>query len=210
MSQSVKPDEALAAEFALGLIRGHERSNFAARAKTDDGLRLQVEAWEQRLAPLGHDAASGDASAPLPPAGQFEKILARIDEAGLQLPGTRTQRSTGAPWKEISPGISSRVLHIDRASNRISVLIRMVAGATYDAHSHDIEEETLVIEGDWRIGDLHLKAGDYHVASTSAHHCAGHTVSGCLIHVVTSRTPQPGAQGPVGMHGCLAKRQPDK
>lgn len=191
MSQSVKPDKVLAAEFALGLIRGQERNNFAARAKVDDGLRLEVETWERQLAALNDAAASGDAGGPSPPPGQFEKILARIDEAGLQLPGTRTQRGTDALWKEIGPGITSRVLHVDRANNRISVLIRMTAGATYDAHSHDIEEETLVIEGDWRIGDLHLKAGDYHVASTRAHHCAGHTVSGCLIHVVTSMAPQP-------------------
>lgn len=187
MSQSVKPDEALAAEFALGLVRGQERRKVAARARTDEALRLQIESWERRLAALDDAGTDGDA----PPAGQFEKILARIDEAGLHLPGTRTQRGTDAHWKEIGPGITSRVLHVDRANNRISVLIRMVAGATYDAHSHDIEEETLVIEGDWNIGDLHLKAGDYHVATTRAHHCAGRTVSGCLIHVVTSMSPQP-------------------
>lgn len=191
MSQSVKPEDSLAAEFALGLIRGQERKDMAARAQTDTALRLQVEEWERRLAALGDATADGDAADATPPAGQFEKILARIDAAGLQLPGTRTQRGTAAQWKEIGPGITSRVLHVDRDNNRISVLIRMVPGSTYDAHSHAIEEETLVIEGDWNIGDLHLKAGDYHVASTSAHHCAGHTVSGCLIHVVTSMAPQP-------------------
>ncbi|MFZ5733570.1 MAG: cupin domain-containing protein [Pseudomonadota bacterium] len=190
MSESVKPEGTLAAEFALGLIRGPERKNMAARVQTDDALRSQVEEWEQRLAVLD-DSADDDAGYPTPPAGQFEKILERIDAAGLQLPGTRTQRGTSAQWKEIGPGITSRVLHVDRTNNRISVLIRMVAGSTYDAHAHAIEEETLVIEGDWNIGDLHLKAGDYHVASTSAHHCAGHTVSGCLIHVVTSMAPQP-------------------
>lgn len=190
MSQSVKPDHALAAEFALGLLRGQERADMAARVKADDALRLQVEEWDRRLAALGGTELSDGADAPLPSPGQFEKILERIDTAGLDLPGTRTQRSDSAQWKEIGPGIKSRVLHVDRANNRISVLLRMVPGATYEAHAHDIEEETLVIEGDWNIGDLHLKAGDYHVASTRAHHCTGRTVSGCLIHLVTSLSPK--------------------
>jgi len=188
MSESVKTENALAAEFALGLTRGQARNDMAARMKADDALRTQIEDWEQRLAALDATGDSDDAS--LPPTGQFEKILARIDAAGLQLPGTRTQRSDDAQWKDVGPGIKSRVLHVDRANNRISVLLRMVPGATYEAHAHDIEEETLVIEGDWNIGGLHLKAGDYHVASTSAHHSVGRTVSGCLIHLVTSLSPK--------------------
>lgn len=190
MSESVKSEDALAAEFALGLTRGQARNDIAVRMKADNVLRTQVEDWEQRLATLDAGALSDGEDASVPPSGQFEKILARIDAAGLQLPGTRTQRSDDAQWKEIGPGITSRVLHIDRAANRISVLLRMVPGATYEAHEHDIEEETLVIEGDWNIGDLHLKAGDYHVASTRAHHCVGRTVSGCLIHLLTSLSPR--------------------
>lgn len=184
MSQSVKPDDTLAAEFALGLLRGQQRDDVTALAASDDAVRSQVESWQDHFTTLdGLNSADADIA---PPLGQFEKILDRIDAAGLQIPGTRTQRGTHAAWKDVGPGIKSRILHVDRPNNRLSVLIRMVPGAVYNSHSHGIDEETLVIEGDWNIGGLELKAGDYHVASTQARHGEGRTVAGCLIHVIMS------------------------
>jgi len=78
------------------------------------------------------------------------------------------------------------VLHIDRAQNRQYLLIRMAPGAFYHPHSHDADEQTLVIEGDLHFGDLELRAGDYHVATPSSSHPPGRTVNGCLVHVSMS------------------------
>ena len=61
---------------------------------------------------------------------------------------------------------------------------RCSRGAIYKSHSHDIDEECLVIEGDLRYGDFVLRAGDYHVAAPGTHHPAGTTAAGCLLHVV--------------------------
>ena len=80
----------------------------------------------------------------------------------------------------------ARVLHVDRANNRQSLLIRMSPGALYKAHAHDVEETTFVVEGDLAFGDLKLAAGDYHIAARETRHPAGRTVGGCVVLVTTS------------------------
>jgi len=182
MSEPVKPDDILAAEFALGMLRDDARATFAARLESDDGLRASVAHWQQIFAGLDVAGQGDDA----PPAGMFDSILARIDAEGMQLPGTHTRRAEGASWVAIGPGLIARVLHVDRAYNRKSLLIRMSPGAIYKAHGHDIEETTFVVEGDLAFGDLKLGAGDYHIAAAESRHPPGRTVGGCVVLVTTS------------------------
>jgi anti-sigma factor ChrR (cupin superfamily) len=179
MSKPVNPDANSPAEYALGLIRGEERREMDAQLATDDGLRLQVERWQSVFAPL----ENGD-DAEAPPAGLFEKILNRIDDSESQLPGTLTLRGAVADWITYSPGITYRVLHVDEKLKRQSLLVKMQPGAVYKSHGHDIDEECLVIEGDLRYGDLHLHAGDFHLATPAMVHPVGRTETGCLLHVV--------------------------
>jgi len=183
MSEPVTRDDVLSAEMAMGLLRGEVRAEVSARLESDDRLRASVEFWQATLA--GIDAADHEADE-APSAGLFDSILSRIDEEGMQLPGTRTRRADTANWREISPGVMSRVLHVDRANNRQSLLIRMAPGAVYHSHAHDADEEAFVVEGDLRFGDLSLGPGDYHIAAAATRHPSGRTVGGCLVHVVTA------------------------
>lgn len=181
MSEPVKPEDILAAEHAMGLLRGEARAAVSARLESNDRLRASAELWQKAFA--GLDAAEpGEETLP---AGMFDRILTRIDAEGMQLPGTRTRRSDGATWREISPGVVSRVLHIDRANNRQSLLIRMAPGSVYHSHAHDADEEAFIVEGDLSFGDLKLGAGDYHIATPGTRHPPGQTVGGCVVHVVT-------------------------
>ena len=183
MSEPVKPDDILAAEYALGLLSPEASATFAARLRSDDGLRASVAHWQHIFAGLGA-AEQGDDDAP--PAGLFDGILARIDAEGMQLPGTQTRRAEGASWVTIGPGLLARVLHVDRTNNRQSLLIRMSPGAIYREHGHDVEETTFVVEGDLAFGDLKLAAGDYHIAAVNTRHPPGRTVGGCVVLVTTS------------------------
>jgi anti-sigma factor ChrR (cupin superfamily) len=173
----------MAAEYALGLLRGEARVQLSARLESDDGLRASVAYWQHAFA--GLDAAGQDGN-DAPAAGTFDGILARIDAEGLQLPGTRTRRAEGANWFSLGPGLMARVLHADRASNRQSLLIRMSPGADYKAHAHDVEETTFVVEGDLAFGDLELGPGDYHIAAAQTRHPPGRTTGGCVVLVTTS------------------------
>ncbi|MBI5321980.1 cupin domain-containing protein [Bradyrhizobium sp.] len=183
MSEPVKPEDFVAVEYALGLLRGEARARVREQLESDDRLRAAADHWQQTFAEL--DMAEPDSDEALP-AGMFDSILARIDAEGMQLPGTRTRRAGSANWREISPGVMSRVLHIDRAKNRQSLLIRMAPGAVYHSHAHDADEEAFIVEGDLSFGDLKLGAGDYHIAGASTRHPPGRTIGGCLVHVVTS------------------------
>lgn len=174
MSKDQQRDSSRSAEYALGLLRGADRSALEG----DAGLRREAEGWQATLAPL--DGAESEA---VPP-GSFEKILARIDERGMFLPGTSTRRAADAEWHVYSEGIKFRVLKVDEVRRRQTLLVKMQPGALYKSHSHDIDEECLVIEGDLRYGDLVLGAGDYHLATPGTRHPTGTTTAGCLLHVV--------------------------
>lgn len=176
----------LSAEFALGLVRGEDRRALAARLAADPRLRAEVETWQRALAELDGLETAEVAAQDAPPPGMFEAILERIDAEGLQLPGTKTSRAGDARWREIAPGVHSRVLYVDRANNRQSLLLKMEAGSAYHPHEHDADEEALVLEGDLWFGDLKLGPGDYHLATAASHHPVGRTQGGCLVHVVTS------------------------
>jgi hypothetical protein len=180
MSEPVKPGPNEAAEYVLGLLGKDDRRAFAQRLGSDAALQAQVAYWEEKFSDL--PAAEAE---PMP-SGMFEKILGRIESEGADLPGTLTKRAGTANWFEISPGIKGRLLHFDRARNRQHLLIRMSPGSSYRSHSHDAEEQLLVLEGDLAFGDLHLKSGDYHIAMPSSSHAPGRTVNGCLVHVIMS------------------------
>lgn len=180
MSKPVKPGAHDAAEYVLGLLGKEGRRELASQLKSDEALQTQVEYWEKAFSGLQAEEAE-----PVP-AGLFEKILDRIDSEGMHLPGTLTKRAAGAKWFEVSPGIKGRLLHVDRARNRQYLLIRMQPGSSYQPHSHDADEQSLVLEGDLSFGDCKLLAGDFHVATPSSSHPPGRTVNGCLVHVVMS------------------------
>lgn len=177
----MKPDDILAAEYALGTLRDEARASFAARLAGDEGLRASVAYWQRVFADT-----VGQSDDDAPPSGMFDRILARIDAEGMQLPGTVTKRAEAASWVAIGSGLVARVLHVDRARNRQSLLIRMSPGAIYKAHAHDIEETTFVVEGDLAFGELKLGAGDYHIAARETRHPPGHSVGGCVVLVTTS------------------------
>ena len=180
MSKSVKPGAHAAAEYVLGLLGKEDRRQLASKLGSDEALQAQVEYWENAFSDL--QAAETE---PVP-AGLFEKILDRIDSGDAQLPGTLTTRAAAAIWYDISPGIKGRVLHVDRAQNRQYLLVRMQPGSCYQSHSHDSDEQALVLEGDLNFGDLKLGPGDFHVATPASSHPPGRTVNGCLVHVVMS------------------------
>jgi len=90
-----------------------------------------------------------------------------------------TIRSVDGLWVPLLPGISLKLLRED-ASTR-SYLLRMAPGATLPAHGHSQEEECMVLEGDVRLGDVQVRAGDYHLAHSGLPHGDLRTDGGCLL-----------------------------
>jgi quercetin dioxygenase-like cupin family protein len=146
---------------------------------SDAGLRRSVERWQEAFASLhvtGGESLRTDS---------FQSLLGRIDSEGSHRLGWITQRDAEARWIAMGEGVAYRVLREDPAVGRRAVLMRMQPGAVYPPHSHEIDEECFVIEGDLHFGDIEFRAGDFLVALKGTVHPASRTVNGCLLHVIS-------------------------
>lgn len=115
-----------------------------------------------------------------PPPGLRERIMERVRSA--HPPTTlRTIRAGGEGWTEFIPGIRFKILHRDEAGGTNSLLARLDPGATMPPHIHGTNEECLVLEGEITLGDVTVRAGDYHFAPKGAEHGALSTRTGALI-----------------------------
>ena len=167
-------DLELATALVLGTLDGDERERARIRAIEDRAFAGVVAAWENRLAPL----ALGEAE-PLP-SGLFEKIEARIETSGVELPGTFTLRAGSGEWRQVSPGLRIKMLNEIESVGRQTFMAELQPGAEYTDHDHDQDEEIYMISGDLIIGGLVLEAGDFHVAKTGKHHPTHKSRTGCL------------------------------
>jgi predicted ChrR family anti-sigma factor len=143
-----------------------------------------------------------------PPPGLWNRVLERIRApSGATAPAE--ERAT-QPWKqwhapagmgpdgmlyapstgEFEPtsieGIEVRKLAVDAQQNRVTMLVRMAAGTRYPAHRHGGPEECFVLQGDIRVGDLHMRAGDFQRAEHGSVHGVQSTDGGCLLLIVSS------------------------
>jgi hypothetical protein len=172
---STLSDNNLASAQVLGTLDAVGRQAAETRRAADQGFDALVESWEARLSPLALTAEE-----PLPP-GLYDRIQARLDGGGLELPGTFTSRAVSAAWQEMLPGLEMRMLHRDEAKRRQTLLVRMQAGAIYPQHGHDgQDEEIYIIDGDLVIGELTLNAGDFHLARAARIHPMHLSRTGCV------------------------------
>jgi anti-sigma-K factor RskA len=85
----------LAAEYALGTLRGRARLRFQAWLREDAALRRVVAEWEQRLGPM----AAGIAEVP-PPRRVWKAIATRI--AGAPAAAAAPPASRGGFWESLA------------------------------------------------------------------------------------------------------------
>jgi predicted ChrR family anti-sigma factor len=83
-------------------------------------------------------------------------------------------------------GVEVRRLFVDRTNDRVTMLVRMMAGSSYPGHRHGGAEECYVLQGDLRVGDLHMRAGDYQRAKGGSRHPVQTTEGGCLLLITSS------------------------
>ena len=176
-------DDERASAYVLGTLGFSERESCRLRAIEDQGFAVLVSAWENRLVPL---AFSPDA---IVPGHLFAAIEARIGASGVELPGTVTVRAGAGDWIDVSPGLKIKIMNRIAALNRQTFVAWLQPGAEYSDHDHDQDEEIYMIEGDLIIGDLVLKAGDFHVASAGRHHPVHRTKTGCLCLITQAISP---------------------
>src|SRR5262245_59954937 len=158
------PDDvqALALADAIGALDPDERRDLADRlAALPADVRIEVA----RLYDAAMEIASTTTDESPSPAVRAA-LLAKIAE-----PSTHTVTAGDGEWVQSPvPGVRMKILSIDRARDRVTMLLKGEPGANYPAHRHTGPEECYVIS--WSIiveGQL-LRAGDYHHAEGESEH----------------------------------------
>lgn len=110
----------------------------------------------------------------------LEKVAGVID---LPPAGGTTVRDTETDWKQITDTVSVKVLLADESQNTQTAIWKLEPGGRIPGHSHAMNEECLVLEGEFHVGNHILHAGDFHVMSAGSDHPELKSPDGCLLYI---------------------------
>lgn len=136
--------------------------------------------------PLPDDLAARLAAA-LEPVSPPPNLRARVLERARQAPppaapaagSLYTLRAQEGAWYDFLPRVQLKPLRAE--GETLTYLLRLAPGAIVVPHVHPQDEECLVLEGEARIGELVLHAGDYHLAPAGVPHDAVRSDRGALL-----------------------------
>ncbi|MDX1252655.1 MAG: cupin domain-containing protein [Gammaproteobacteria bacterium] len=98
-----------------------------------------------------------------PPPDLRAKVLERIRSQPPASEFLTLRQQQG--WKSLALGIEVKLLVMDKEAGTKSFLLRASPGVSMPAHDHDCDEECLVLEGEFTIDGMTLRAGDYQLAA---------------------------------------------
>jgi anti-sigma factor ChrR (cupin superfamily) len=89
-------------------------------------------------------------------------------------------------WKDVVPGLSYKILSVDSAQDRLSMLVRLAPGTDYPPHTHAGLEELHLLDGELWIDDRKLRPGDYNRAEAGSSDRRVWSETGCTCVLITS------------------------
>jgi anti-sigma factor ChrR (cupin superfamily) len=169
------PDDvqALALADAIGALDPDERRELEARlAALPAGVRAEVAHLYDAVVEISSTTA-GEAPSPDVRAALLAKIA---------VPSNHTVTAGDGEWVQTPvPGVRMKILAIDRARDRVTMLLRGEPGARYPPHRHTGPEECYVIRGSVFVEGRLLRAGDFHYAEGESDHGELHTDEGVEV-----------------------------
>lgn len=114
-----------------------------------------------------------------PPPGARTRLLSAV-----KAPGNYTVTAKQAWGESGVAGIAAKVLAIDRPRGLVTMLLKGANGAVFPSHRHTTPEECYVVSGSIRIGDLVLRAGDFHHADPDSEHDEIHVLDDAEVLLV--------------------------
>jgi anti-sigma factor ChrR (cupin superfamily) len=112
-----------------------------------------------------------------------QRIAAETGSAVVR-PGPR-QWSEPA-WEQVAPGIQCKLLATDMERHRVSMLVRLLPGASYPPHVHAEVEELHLLDGELWIDERKLYPGDYNKAIAPTGDKRVWSETGCTCVLITS------------------------
>jgi quercetin dioxygenase-like cupin family protein len=163
---------------AIGALDPGERRDLEARLAA---LPLDVRAEVGELYDASVEIAAS-AIGEVPSPAVRDALLTRI-----AAPSNHTITAADGAWVDTPvPGVRMKILAIDRASDRVTMLIKGEPGARYPAHRHSGPEECYVISGSVVIEGHVLRAGDFHHAEGESDHAEMWTDEGVEVLLVAA------------------------
>lgn len=113
-------------------------------------------------------------------------VMSRLDEQPLSdISDLLTVKADEGDWQQLGDKIRKKLLYLDEKNGQVSYLLRIEPGAKENPHQHTSDEHCLVLEGDISFGDVHLRAGDYHLAPKGSCHDKAFSKQGALLYIQT-------------------------
>ncbi len=100
-------------------------------------------------------------------------------------PALLSVRSDEGNWRDIKPGVQFKKLFVDKTNDLLTGLYRLAPGVTIEAHRHRGHEQTYILEGDCRVGELTFGPGDFHCATSGSTHETLSTENGTLLLIMS-------------------------
>ena len=194
MSWDPHADDDVVVLYASGALSGAELRDFEAHlaegcARCESRLRHYaqvIEALVEQAPPL---APPPEVRARLIAMVRAECSAQKTDQLSMPISaqaGLHVVRSHEGGWSETPyPGVTVRMLFVDRQRRQSTLLVRMEPGTRYPAHAHAGSEECLVIEGDLRFDNLVLRRGDFLRTDPGFCQAVQTTEQGCLLYLTT-------------------------
>ncbi len=178
----------LAALYVMGALSGSELDAFERLLAAGDPLATaEVEALQ-----LAMEQVALAAPVPAPRPNIKDRLMAGAIRSKLQgfeepEPGVHVLRSGNGQWRETGyPGVSTKILHLEKATRMATTILRLEPGAQYPPHHHTQLEQCLVISGDVRLGNnIHIFAGDYEKALAGTDHGFLTSDTGCELLIIS-------------------------
>jgi anti-sigma factor ChrR (cupin superfamily) len=117
-------------------------------------------------------------------AAMRERLLARLGASALA-PTDRlyTLRLDDGEWRQLNPLVEVKKLF--QSGDGRALLYRFKPGGRLISHEHPTDEECVMLEGEVHLGDLVLRAGDFHLAPRGVPHQEIHSPTGALFYART-------------------------
>jgi len=165
----------------------HELLVLAGELILDDGSALGPQDYRFMPRAAGASACAATDTAPAALAWRSgpegARLLLRSSLPGrsefAESPDGFVQRAAEAGWAPLRRGVDIRPLQT--AGGRISMLVRVAAGARVPAHGHDRGEECLMVQGELFLGDVLLREDEYQFAPAGTAHGELASDAGCVL-----------------------------
>lgn len=121
----------------------------------------------------------------VPPAslrGRLLESVQQVNREPARPSGSALAFEDDGPWKPYSvPGIEYRMLHLDRATREVVMLVRAQPDSRYPMHRHASAEDMFMLRGELRLDGSTYRPGDFIRSVQGSEHGVGETPGGCMF-----------------------------